>query len=101
MNRVQVWTLAARPKTLVAGISPALIGTTLAIGDGSFESVVFLLTLLTGLCIQIDTNLANDYFDFVKGADTSERKGFLRVTQAGLVTASSMKRAIAATFTKG
>lgn len=98
MNRIQVWTHAARPKTLVAGISPALIGLTLAINQGSFEPLTFLFTLLTGMLIQIGTNLTNDYCDFIKGADTSERKGFMRVTQAGLVTALSMKRAIFATF---
>ena len=98
MNRVQVWTHAARPKTLVAGISPALIGATLAISQGYFDPILFLFTLLTGLCIQIGTNLSNDYFDFIKGADTSARKGFMRVTQAGLVTPAAMKRAIVATF---
>jgi 1,4-dihydroxy-2-naphthoate octaprenyltransferase len=99
MNRAQVWIHAARPKTLVTGISPALIGTTLAIGQGKFDLLLFLLTLCTGLCIQIGTNLCNDYFDFVKGADTAERKGFMRVTQAGLVTPAAMKRAIVALFT--
>jgi len=39
------------------------------------------------LCIQIGTNLANDYFDFKKGADTADRKGPTRVTQAGLIKA--------------
>ncbi len=98
MNRVQVWTHAARPKTLVAGMSPAIIGVTLAISQGNFDFTVFLFTLLTGICIQIGTNLANDYFDFIKGADTTARKGFVRVTQAGLVTISSMKRAIVLVF---
>ena len=98
MNRVQVWTHATRPKTLVAGISPALIGATLAIAQGTFNVTLFLFTLLTGMCIQIGTNLANDYFDFVKGADTLERKGFMRVTQAGLVEPAAMKRAITAVF---
>jgi 1,4-dihydroxy-2-naphthoate polyprenyltransferase len=37
------------------------------------------------LCIQIGTNLSNDYFDFKKGADTADRKGPTRVTQAGLI----------------
>lgn len=98
MNRVHVWTLAARPKTLVASMSPALIGTTLCIAEGRFNGWIFLFTLLTALCIQIGTNLANDYYDFVKGADTSERKGFMRVTQAGLVAPAVMKRAILAVF---
>jgi 1,4-dihydroxy-2-naphthoate polyprenyltransferase len=98
MMRLHVWTHAARPKTLVAGISPALIGTTLCIAQGHLDAVIFLLTLLTGLCIQIGTNLANDYFDWVKGADTEERKGPMRVIQAGLVPPPAMKRAIVTVF---
>jgi len=98
MNRVQVWTHAARPKTLIAGISPALIGVTVAISHGVFDGILFLFTLLTGMCIQIGTNLVNDYFDCIKGADTAERKGFMRVTQAGLVSPASMKRAILLLF---
>ncbi len=74
MNRIQVWTYATRPKTLVIGISPVLIGSTLAIGQGIFHPLLFLFTMLTALAIQIGTNLANDYFDFMKGADTKEKK---------------------------
>lgn len=94
MHRIHVWTLAARPKTLIASISPVLIGTTLAITQGCFHFTTFMMTLATALAIQITTNLANDYFDFVKGADTAERKGFLRMTQSGLVAPASMKRAV-------
>ena len=98
MNRTQVWIHASRPKTLVAGLSPVLIGTTLALTQGYLQPILFLFTLLTALCIQIGTNLANDYFDFIKGADTAERKGFLRVTQAGLVKPKTMKYAIFYSF---
>jgi 1,4-dihydroxy-2-naphthoate octaprenyltransferase len=48
--------------------------------------------------VQIGTNLANDYFDFVRGADTAERQGPTRVTQAGFVSPTAMKRAIIAAF---
>jgi 1,4-dihydroxy-2-naphthoate polyprenyltransferase len=98
MNRVQVWVHAARPKTLVISISPVIIGATLAISQGFFNSSLFLFTLLTALAIQIGTNLANDYFDFIKGTDTKERKGFMRVVQAGLVAPTKMKRVMIATF---
>lgn len=97
-SRIQVWTAACRPKTLIASLSPASLALALALSDGHFSPLCFLLTLMTGLLIQIGTNLTNDYCDFIKGADTEERKGFLRVTQAGLVTPSSMKQAILAVF---
>lgn len=94
MHALQVWTLAIRPKTLIASISPVLLGTTLAIGEKIFDPLIFLFTLITGLGVQIISNFCNDYFDFIKGADTAERKGFMRVTQAGLVAPATMKRAI-------
>jgi 1,4-dihydroxy-2-naphthoate polyprenyltransferase len=98
MNSVKIWTLASRPKTLIASISPVLMGTSCAMTSGSFDPLLFFFTLLTALGIQIGTNLANDYFDAIKGADTEGRKGPLRVTQSKLVTPLVMKRAILITF---
>jgi 1,4-dihydroxy-2-naphthoate octaprenyltransferase len=82
------WILAIRPKTLPAAIAPVAIGTAMAFGDGLFHWPSALMALSAALCIQIGTNLANDYFDFKKGADTAERKGPVRVTQAGLIKPS-------------
>jgi len=98
MNTFSVWLEASRPKTLIASISPALLGTVLAWKAGSFSLLIFLLTLLTGVAIQVGTNFANDYFDFLKGADTNERKGPRRVTQADLVTLPAMRKAIILAF---
>ena len=79
------WILAIRPKTLPAAIAPVAIGTAMAFGDGLFHAPSALMALSAALCIQIGTNLCNDYFDFKKGADTADRKGPVRVTQAGLI----------------
>jgi 1,4-dihydroxy-2-naphthoate octaprenyltransferase len=94
MHALQIWTIAIRPKTLIASVSPVLIATTLAIKKGNFDWFIFLCTLCTALGIQITTNLANDYFDCLKGADTYQRKGFIRVTQAGLVSYKTMRLAV-------
>lgn len=84
MVKISDWMKATRPKTLIASVSPILIGTAMAIGKGEFHLWVFFFTLLTGLGIQISTNVINDLYDFLKGADTTSRKGPLRITQAGL-----------------
>lgn len=79
------WILAVRPRTLVAAVVPVCVGTALAYGSGEGRALPALAALVGAVLIQIGTNLANDYFDFRKGADTEERLGPTRVTQAGLL----------------
>ncbi|MGE0158036.1 MAG: 1,4-dihydroxy-2-naphthoate polyprenyltransferase [Gemmatimonadales bacterium] len=88
------WVLAARPKTLVAAAAPVLVGAGLAQHHGAFAALPILAALVGALLIQIGTNLANDYYDFVRGADTHERIGPVRVTQAGLVAPDVVRRAM-------
>lgn len=83
MNPIAPWLLAIRPKTLTAIIAPVLMAAALA-GD-QFHLGRWLLCLLFGLLIQVGTNLANDYFDHMKGSDTKKRKGPVRVCQADLI----------------
>jgi 1,4-dihydroxy-2-naphthoate octaprenyltransferase len=92
-----VWVMAARPRTLTAAIVPVLVGTALAIADHAFRAMPAAAAVLGAVLIQIGTNLANDYFDAAKGAD-SERRGPTRVTQAGLATPRQMRTAIVITF---
>jgi 1,4-dihydroxy-2-naphthoate octaprenyltransferase len=85
LSRWQIWWLAARPKTLPAAAAPVIVGTAAAIADGKFQALPALATLLGAILLQIGANFANDVGDFHKGADTQERQGPLRVTQAGLL----------------
>jgi len=87
----QAWILAARPKTLPAAVGPILVGAALALADGVFQWGPALAALLCALLLQIGSNFANDYFDFFKGADTSERLGPTRATAAGLLTPDAMR----------
>jgi 1,4-dihydroxy-2-naphthoate octaprenyltransferase len=82
---LKVWLQAARPKTLTAGLVPVLVGTALAAREGRAQPLPALAALAGALLIQVGTNLTNDYYDFKKGADTAERLGPQRVTQAGLI----------------
>lgn len=90
--------MAARPKTLPAGVAPVIIGTAMAFGDGIHHWPTAFVALFAAVTIQIGTNLANDYFDFKKGADTIDRIGPTRVTQAGLISPKSMKCATILVF---
>jgi 1,4-dihydroxy-2-naphthoate octaprenyltransferase len=94
----KIWLLAARPKTLGAAIAPVLMGTAMAWAAGGFHALAAWCALLGAVLIQIGTNFSNDYSDFLKGADNDDRKGPLRVTQAGLVTPEAMKRATVLVF---
>lgn len=97
-SALNIWFLAARPKTLWAGVAPVLMGTGVAIGAGGFHLWSALMALFGALFIQIGTNYCNDYADFKKGADTAERIGPMRATQAGWVTPHQMAWATGIAF---
>jgi 1,4-dihydroxy-2-naphthoate octaprenyltransferase len=113
MGALRIWLMAARPRTLPAAIAPVLVGSAaawsmLASGDISGASVTngvgepattvggipldtadfhwlrFVAALIGAIFIQIGTNLANDYSDAKRGADTEDRLGPVRVTASGL-----------------
>ena len=89
--------MAARPRTLPAAVAPVLVGTAAAMyAVGELPRVGgFIVAMLGSILIQIGTNLANDYSDAKRGADTADRLGPVRVTSAGLVTP---RRVLVATY---
>lgn len=99
LNSPKAWLLAARPKTLTGAAVPVMIGTTLAMADnqGNISFIAALLCLLFAFIMQIDANLVNDYFDFLKGTDDEKRLGPKRACAQGWVTPSAMRWAILVT----
>lgn len=91
MSRTRAWVVAARPKTLPVAASPVLVGSALAFEAGGFAPGPALAALAGALLIQVGSNLANDVYDFERGADSADRLGPLRVTQAGLLSGSQVK----------
>ena len=94
LNSFQIWWLAIRPRTLPAAASGVAMGSALAWYDGSFQLLPALAALMVALLLQIASNVANDVFDFERGADTADRLGPMRVTQAGLLTSAQVKRGL-------
>ncbi|MBU6162242.1 MAG: 1,4-dihydroxy-2-naphthoate polyprenyltransferase, partial [Myxococcales bacterium] len=67
---MKAWILASRPRTLPAAWTPVVVATALAWRDGVLDWLPALAALVGATFIQIGTNFANDYYDFIKGADT-------------------------------
>lgn len=84
------WIEAARPKTLPAAVIPVMVGTALAAAHRTADYGKAAICLGFALLVQIGTNFANDYFDFVKGADTAARVGPRRAVAAGLISPRTM-----------
>lgn len=98
MPKSRAWILASRPPTLPAAFVPVLVGSALAVAHGHFRLGAFLAAFVSALFIQIGTNIANDLFDFQKGADTEERLGPTRVTQSGLLSISEVRAGMWVSF---
>jgi 1,4-dihydroxy-2-naphthoate octaprenyltransferase len=98
VNQSGAWLAAIRPKTLPAAASPVLVGSALAFQARGFAIGPALAALVGALLIQVGSNLANDVYDHEHGADSSDRLGPLRVTQAGLLTGDEVKQGMRAVF---
>ena len=103
-DSLKAWLLAARPKTLTGAAVPVMIGLALAYADAKadggevFSWTAAVLCMLFAFIMQIDANLINDFFDYVKGTDDREtRLGPERACTQGWVSIDRMKRAIAGT----
>ena len=70
------------------------MGGFLAAASNKFDRNIFLLCCLTTICLQILSNLANDYGDSVNGADHIGRKGPQRAVQSGAISKQQMKNVV-------
>jgi 1,4-dihydroxy-2-naphthoate octaprenyltransferase len=97
-SRLGVWLHAFRIPTLSAAVVPVLVGSVVAFRHDVFHPVAAFAALVGALAIQIGTNLANDLFDYRKGADPPERIGPPRVLPMGWLTPSDVRTGIVAAF---
>lgn len=98
VSKLNSWILASRPRTLPAAVVPVMVGSALAIYEGIFVPIYAIVALLCSLLIQIGTNFTNDLYDHLKGSDTNERQGPLRVLASGLISVKEMELGIFLVF---
>ena len=97
-SKLNSWLLASRPKTLLAAVVPVMVGSALAISMNKFFVLYSIVALLCSILIQIGTNFTNDLYDYLKGSDTTKRKGPRRVLASELISVSEMRTAIILVF---
>ena len=94
----RVWWSAVRPATLAASVAPVLAGTAIAVHDGGARFGAGIGALVVAIAIQIGVNFANDYSDFVRGADSPRRVGPLRAASSGVIAPEHVRWAAIAAF---
>jgi 1,4-dihydroxy-2-naphthoate octaprenyltransferase len=94
----RVWWSAVRPATLAASVAPVLAGTAVAIHEGGIRTAAGFGALVVALAMQIGVNFANDYSDFVRGADTPRRVGPVRAAASGVVAPEQVRWAAVVAF---
>jgi 1,4-dihydroxy-2-naphthoate octaprenyltransferase len=94
---MNAWIGTLRLRTLPAAATPVVVGTAYANRIGAVAWGPAIAALVAALLIQIGTNLANDYFDFKKGAD-QQRVGPVRASSAGLIPPLRVRNAALCAF---
>ncbi|HEX7263799.1 MAG TPA: 1,4-dihydroxy-2-naphthoate polyprenyltransferase [Candidatus Dormibacteraeota bacterium] len=94
----RVWWSAVRPATLAASVAPVLAGTAVAIHQGGIRPAAGFAALVVAIAMQIGVNFANDYSDYVRGADTPRRVGPVRAASSGIVAPERVRLAALAAF---
>jgi 1,4-dihydroxy-2-naphthoate octaprenyltransferase len=92
------WFWAIRPFTLPASVVPVLVGTALAVHDGRFDGILFGLTLVGSVLVQIGTNLVDEYTDHVKGGGHGKLLAPYKVIALGLLSPQAVRAGAVASF---
>ena len=83
---IRTWWMASRPFSFTASVVPVVLGSVLAAYQGAWSWLLFAITLIASVAIQIGTNLVNDYYDWKKGSDTPETLGPNSAMREGMLT---------------
>jgi 1,4-dihydroxy-2-naphthoate polyprenyltransferase len=92
-DHLKAWIQASRPPFFVATLIPLFTGWLLARQAGLHPGR-FLLVIVACFLVHLATNIANDYFDHLKGADSGDSIGGSRVIQEGKISPEALLRAI-------
>ncbi|HYX50462.1 MAG TPA: 1,4-dihydroxy-2-naphthoate octaprenyltransferase, partial [Ktedonobacteraceae bacterium] len=90
---LSIWWEGIRPVYLGLSLLPAVLGSVVAWTQsispstprGTFHPILFVLTIIAVLLLQISAHLINDYYDFLRGIDTNNSLGPGGLIQQGII----------------
>ena len=91
MKQLKIWIEALRLRTLPVSLSGVVIAVALAHYRGCLQWTPAVLCLLFALLAQIVSNLANEYYDYLRGADKKGRVGPRRGVTEGDIKPDTLK----------
>src|SRR3990172_10665074 len=91
-RRAGTWWHAVRPFAFSASGTPVAVGSAAAYYDGAFHPALFVVTLFAAMSIHAATNLANDYYDYVRGVDAGQPIGPGGAIQQGVLSPRAVLR---------
>lgn len=95
-ERLGKYFLAARPRFLTASVVPVLVGSAAGFAvTGTFDWLLFVLTVVSITLLHSGANLANDYYDHISGNDWANKNptpfsGGSRFIQDGVLSAKTI-----------
>jgi 1,4-dihydroxy-2-naphthoate octaprenyltransferase len=92
--RIAAWYQASRPPFFIATLVPLVLGTVLSARSEPMDWLLWWLVVGSSFLVHLCTNLANDLFDYMSGADAGGSIGGSRVIQQGRISPSSLVRAL-------
>ena len=96
MKKLKAHIRSFRLRTLPLSVAGIILGMFLALGEGIFRPLTFILAIATTLSLQILCNMANELGDTLSGTDTDERVGPQYSLQEGGLTTDELRRDIIA-----
>ncbi len=93
-GKLRAWYQASRAPFFVATLVPLTLAGVIAYKHGSWNTARWIVICVASFLVHMNTNLANDYFEFLSGADSGESIGGSRVLQDGKLTLSEIRRAM-------
>ncbi len=90
---IKPWIQSARLRTIPLAISGILLGVAVAKLHGKSDWQVSVLAVITAILLQVLSNYANDYGDFLKGTDKAAGRND-RMLTTGSISEHTMKNAL-------